>query len=183
MTTSMIQPHVTAAYTLRPATLDDLPEAVAMFNVCSRESSGKDEFDLEDYRNEWSDPGIDLAADTRVAQTPDGTIVGCIEVWNTPPYTVCWIWGRVHPAFRSQGIGTALMDWAEGRAHIALERAPANARVVLEAGTVSTHLPTIELLQDRGYIVVRHALTMERELDDQLPEPIWPAGIAVRTMR
>jgi mycothiol synthase len=183
MTTILSHPDVAATFTLRPATLDDLPEAVAMFNICSRESSGKDEFELENYRNEWSDPGIDLAADTRIAQTPDGAIVGCIEVWNTPPHTFCWIWGRVHPAFHGQGIGTALMDWAEDRAQIALERAPAGARVVLEAGTINTQLPTIELLNDRGYTVVRHSLTMERELDDQLPEPTWPAGISVRTMQ
>jgi mycothiol synthase len=169
-------------YTLRPATLDDLPEAVAMFNACSRETDGKDDFELENYRNEWSDPSIDLAADTRVAQSPDGTIVGCIEVWNTPPYTFCWIWGRVHPAFRGQGIGTALMDWAEDRAHIALERTPANARVALNAGIISTHQPTIDLFQDHGYTAVRHSMTMERDLIDELPAPIWPAGIMVRTM-
>ncbi|MEO7908608.1 MAG: hypothetical protein ABIV47_03055, partial [Roseiflexaceae bacterium] len=75
MTTPSTQLHSTTTFTLRPATLDDLPKAVAMFNTCSRETSGKDEFDLEDYRNEWRDPGIALASDTRVAQTQDGTIV------------------------------------------------------------------------------------------------------------
>jgi mycothiol synthase len=183
MTASLTQPRATALYTLRPATLDDLPEAVAMFNICSRETSGKDEFEVENYRNEWSDPSIDLAADTRVAQTPDGTIVGCIEVWNTAPYTFCWIWGRVHPEFRGQGIGTALMDWAEQRARVALERAPADARITLDAGTISTHQPTIDLLVDRGFTAVRHGLTMERDLDEHLPAPTWPAGISVRTMQ
>jgi mycothiol synthase len=183
MTSDLSQPRASARYTLRPATLDDLPEAVAMFNACSRETSGKDEFELENYRNEWSDPSIDLAADTRVAQTPDGAIVGCIEVWNTPPYTFCWIWGRVHPAFRGQGIGTALMEWAEQRAQIALQRAPADARVFLEAGTISTHRPTIDLLQVRGFVAVRHSFTMARDLDGDLPAPAWPAGMRVRSMR
>src|SRR5215207_4856380 len=136
MTASLTQSRSAVHFTLRPATLDDLPEAVAMFNACSRETRGRDEFELEDYRNEWSDPSIDLAADTRVAQTPDGAIVGCIEVWNAAPYTFCWIWGRVHPALRDQGIGTALMEWAEERSRIALERAPAGSRIVLEAGTI-----------------------------------------------
>jgi len=183
MTVIVTQPRAAALYTLRPATLDDLPEAVAMFNACSRETSGKDEFDLEDYRNEWSDPSIDLAADTRVAQAPDGAIVGCIEVWNTPPYTFCWIWGRVHPAFRGQGIGTALMDWAEDRAHIALERAPAGTRIVLEASAISSHQPAIELLSERGYSARRTRLSMARALDGQLPAPLWPAGISVHTMQ
>jgi mycothiol synthase len=183
MTAPLTQVRSAAQFKLRPATLDDLPAAVAMFNACSRESTGTEEFDLEDYRNEWRDPSIDLAADTRVAQTPDGTIVGCIEVWNTAPYTLCWIWGRVHPEFRGQGIGTALMDWAEQRALVAFERAPAGTRIILEAGTISSHQPTVELLGERGFAAVRHNLTMARDLDERLPTPVWPAGITVRTMQ
>jgi mycothiol synthase len=183
MTTPLPQPRSAALYTLRAAKLDDLPEAVALFNACSRESSGKDEFELEDYRNEWSDPSIDLAADTCIAQTADGTIVGCIELWNTAPYVGCWIWGRVHPEVRGQGIGTALMDWAEDRARVALHRAPADARIVLAVGTISGHIPTTELFGQRGFVAARHSLTMARDLNDQLPEPVWPAGISVRTMR
>jgi len=183
MTAMLTQARSAALFSLRPATLEDLPEAVAMFNACSQESIGKDEFELEDYRNEWRDPSIDLAADTRIAQTPDGTIVGCVEVWNTPPYTLCWIWGRVHPKFCGQGIGTALMDWAEQHARVALDRAPADARIILAAGTTSSHDPTVELLGDRGYNASRHSLTMARDLDDRLPAPVWPAGITVRTMR
>ncbi|MEP7188822.1 MAG: GNAT family N-acetyltransferase, partial [Roseiflexaceae bacterium] len=94
-----------------------------------------------------------------------------------------WIWARVHPEFRGQGIGKALMDWAEDRARVALDRAPADARIVLEAGTTSIHLPTIELLGERGFVAARHSLSMARDLDDQLSEPSWPAGITVRTMR
>jgi len=40
MTAPLIQPRSAALVTLRPATLDDLPEAVSMFNTCSRETRG-----------------------------------------------------------------------------------------------------------------------------------------------
>lgn len=183
MTEPVVSSPSIDTFFLRPGTLADLPEAVAMFNTCSRESIGKDEFDLEDYRNAWSDPGIDLAADTRIAQTLDGTIVGCVEVWNTPPYAFCWIWALVHPEFHGQGIGTALMDWAEQRAQVALDRAPAGARIVLQAGAISTHLPTTELLSERSFVVARLSLSMEHDLNDQPPVPVWPAGISVRTMQ
>lgn len=39
------------------------------------------------------------------------------------------------------------------------------------------------LLEERGYQVVRAVHRMERELDGSLPQPNWPAGIAVRNYR
>jgi mycothiol synthase len=89
----------------------------------------------------------------------------------------------VHPAFRGQGIGTALMDWAETRAQIALDRAPAGTRVVLEASANSAHKSAIQLLQERGYGAVHRRLSMARELEGDLPAPAWPAGMSVRSMR
>jgi mycothiol synthase len=183
MTSTTTQPRSTARWMLRPATLEDMFGALALANACSQETSGNDEFTIEDYRNSWSDPAHDLAADTRIAQTADGRIVGCVELWNDAPYVGCWIWACVHPAFRGQGIGTALMDWAEQRAQVALERAPAGTRVVLEAFAISGHQPSIELLSDRGYRAVHRRLSMVRDLDDQLPAPVWPAGITISTMR
>jgi mycothiol synthase len=173
----------TTQFTLRPMTLDDMPGALALANACSQETIGRDEFDIEDYRNIWGDPKHDLATDTRIAQTSDGAIIGCIELWNNAPYVGCWIWGCVHPAFRGQGIGTALMDWAEQRARVALERAPAGTRVVLEASIISSHQPAIDLLSERGYSAVRRRLSLARDLPSDLPAPVWPAGITVRTMQ
>jgi mycothiol synthase len=157
--------------------------ALALANACSQESMGGDEFTIEDYRNSWGDPARDIAADTRIAQAADGRIVGCVELWNNTPYVGCWIWACVHPAFRGQGIGTALMDWAERRARVALDRAPAGARIVLEASASSGHQPSLDLLSERGYSAVHRRSSMARDLDDQLPAPVWPAGITVRAMR
>src|SRR6266511_6073475 len=155
----------TTQFTLRPTTLDDMPGALALANACSQEALGTDEFTIEDYRNSWGDPARDIAADTRIAQAADGMIIGCVELWNNTPYVGCWIWAYVHPAFCGQGIGTALMDWAEQRARVALDRAPAGTRIVLEAGATSTHLPTTELLDDRSFVAARHSLSMARDLD------------------
>jgi mycothiol synthase len=170
-------------YILRPATLDDMPGALALANACSHETIGRDEFSIEDYRTIWNDPNHDLATDTRIAQSADGTIVGSIELWNNAPYVGCWIWGCVHPAFRGQGIGTTLMDWAEQRAQVALDRAPAGVRFVLEASVSSDHQPSLELLSERGFQAVRDRASMLRELDGELPAPVWPAGITVRAMQ
>jgi mycothiol synthase len=173
----------TTQFKLRPTTMNDMPGALALANACSQAITGTDEFTIEDYHNSWSDPARDIAADTRIAQTADGTIVGCAELWNNAPYVGCWIWACVHPACCGQGIGTALMDWAEDRAQVALDRAPDGTRIVLEAAVNSTHLPAIDLLSERGYSAVHRRLSMARDLAGDLPLPIWPAGIAVRTMQ
>jgi mycothiol synthase len=173
----------TTQFTLRPTTLDDMPGALALANTCSQAIMGADEFTIEDYRKSWGDPARDIAADTQIAQTADGTIIGCVELWNNTPYVGCWIWACVHPAFCDQGVGTALMDWAEQRARVALDRAPVGTRIVLEASTISSRQPSIDLLSDRGYSAVRRRLSMARELAGELPAPVWPAGITVRTMR
>jgi mycothiol synthase len=173
--------QATDRFIFRPATLDDLPQAVAMFNRCSQEQIGQDEFSVETYRNEWSDPTIDLATDTRVAQTPEGRIVGCIEVWNSAPYVFSWVWGRVDPEYRGQGLGTALMEWAEERARSAIARAPAGTRVFMQTATISTHQPTIDLMLDQGLRPVRFSWTMARDLDEPPPAATWPEGVTVRT--
>jgi mycothiol synthase len=160
-----------------------MPGALALANLCSQATTGKDEFTIEDYRNSWGDPARNLAADTRIALTADGTIVGCAEFWNNPPYVGCWLWARVHPAFHGQGIGTALMDWAEDRARVALVRAPAGTRIVLEASVNSADGPSIDLLSQRGYSAVHVRLSMARELSGELLAPIWPADITVRTIQ
>jgi mycothiol synthase len=163
--------------------MDDMAAALALANACSQAIMGADEFTIEDYHNSWGDPARDITADTRIAETADGAIVGCVELWNNAPYVGCWLWACVHPAFCGQGIGTALMDWAEDRARVALDRAPAGTRVVLEASALSSHQSAMELLSERGYTAVRRRLSMARDLDDELPAPIWPAGIRVCTFQ
>jgi mycothiol synthase len=173
----------TTQFRLRPTALDDMPGALALANLCSRAITGKDEFSIEDYRNSWGDPARDIAADTRIAQTDGGTIVGCAELWNNPPHVTCWLWVCVHPAFRGQGIGTALMDWAEDRARVALGRAPAGTRVVLEAAANSADRPSTDLLRERGYRAVHRRLSMARDLAGELPAPICPADMTMRAIQ
>jgi len=183
MTASTTLAAATGLFTLHPAMLADLPETVALFNTCSRELIGQDEFGLENVRNEWTEPGFNLETDTRIARMADGTIAGYAEFWNSAPHVSSWIWARVHPQFRGQGIGTALMVWAEERALATLPLAPAQARVAMTSGSISTHQPSIELLTTRGFREVRDSFTMEIALDRSPAAADWPAGITVRPMR
>jgi mycothiol synthase len=170
-------------FTLFPGRLEDLEEAVPMFNLASQKLIGIDEFDLSAYRAEWTLPTIELAADTRVARTEDGTLIGVIEVWNgSAPYVSNWVWGRVHPDYERQGIGTALMEWAESRAREKMPLADAGARLDMSCGHLSTNEGAKALFEKMGYIQNRFHYAMEAVLDDLPATPTLPDGITIRSM-
>jgi mycothiol synthase len=168
--------------TIRPGQMDDLPSAVKMFNHCSQATIGRDDFTLERYKHEWSNPKLDLERSTRVVLSPEGDVVGCIEVWDlteTPVHP--WVWARVDPEWEGKGIGTALMHWAIDRAKEAIEKVPDDARVSIYSGTTSSNAAAKQLFDDLGMTPIRYGWTMRIELDQEPPQPEWPEGIALKT--
>lgn len=177
----MTADHIT--FTLRPGCIEDAPAVVELANACWQEASGIDELSLAEVEHGWRDPAMNLASNTRVAVTPNGEILGCVELWSFPPHVSSWVWGHVLPSRRGQGVGTALMGWAEARALAELERAPAGARVVIETASLRTEPAAIEFMQARGYAATHYSLTMERTLTEPLPTPPELAGLELRAMR
>lgn len=169
-------------FTTRPATIQDVADAAELFNTCAMQMTGAPETSIENLQGEWNDPDFDLNRSTRVVFSPDGQLVGYIEVWDSNPVPVTpWVWGRVHPDYQGKGIGTALMTWAEARARHAIDRVPTNAQVAMRSSTLSTFKPGHQLLQGMGMQVVRHFWRMVIDLDEP-PTPVtWPAGIQVAT--
>lgn len=169
-------------YTLRGATLDDLPEAVEMFNAVSQQTLGINEFSLETYRPEWTAPNLNLPEYVKVVQALDGRIVGCVEVWDLfEPHTRVNAWIRVHPEHQARGIETALLRFAEDKARqSAIPRAPAEARVSLFNGVNDREAATNAAYAQAGYRLVRNIYHMQIELNAEPPAPVWPDGIRVR---
>ncbi len=174
-------PQLPAGFTSRPPTQDDLPLAADLFNACSRQMIGAEEFNPSDIQTEWTTPGLNAETDQHLVFSPDGRLAGYVEVWTlgeTPVYPS--VWGRVHPDFEGLGIGSALLAWAEARARQVLEQVPADARVAFRCGTIDTHTPSNQLLQDFDMSLIRHSYQMRIAMDAAPPEPIWPQGIQVR---
>lgn len=168
-------------YTLRGATLDDLPEAVAMFNACSRQLIGTDEVTLEGYRHEWEVPILNLSEDVKVVIAPDGSIAGCQELWDLfDPHTRLNTWGRVHPDHQGRGIALALLRWAEERARRAILRAPQGTRVVLLNWLNSLDTAGQGVMIARGFQVVRHSYRMRIDMTEMPPAAVWPEGLTLR---
>ena len=91
MTTStleQIQPLLPEGFTVRAARLEDVEEALKLFNRWSHSVIHEAEItDANLIRNEWLSPGFDLVEDIRLVFAPNGEMVGYIEVWTTqkPP--------------------------------------------------------------------------------------------------
>lgn len=166
---------------VRPATFDDLPAAVTMFNAAEREWLENDPYSAERYEQDWRYPGFDLSSDTQIVLAPDGTVTGLVEVWAVrEPPTHPWIWARVHPSWRDKGIGTAMMEWALSRVKLAENRLDPVVRLAPFTGTMRNHQPSVKLLEDLGMVPVRYSWTMVIDMQDPPPPPQWPADISLR---
>ncbi|HZY41925.1 MAG TPA: GNAT family N-acetyltransferase [Anaerolineae bacterium] len=181
-TTDVLDYGLPFGYTLHGATLDDLPEAVAMFNAASRQLTGKDEFEVKAYRTEWTVPALNLPEYVKVVRAADGQLVGCVEVWDLfDPHTRVNTWIKVHPEHQRHGVEAALMRFAEDKArHAALTRAPQGTRVSMMSWVNSVDAATNDAYAQAGFNVVRHSYHMHIELTEAPPAPVWPAGITLR---
>lgn len=112
-------------------------------------------------------PLIDLGVDTLVVEAPGGGVAG-------------WAWNHggkraqvdVHPSYRGLGLGTRLLEWAEGRSREV--ESEWIAQTVDDADKAGT-----ELLQSRGYDVLAVNWLLERPLSSE--QRAIPAGIRLES--
>ncbi|MBI3161175.1 MAG: GNAT family N-acetyltransferase [Chloroflexi bacterium] len=169
-------------FTVRGAQPDDVESALELFNLWSQAVIQQDDItDAGAIRNEWVSPGFDPARDIRVIFSPDGKMVGYIEVWTTSkPPVHPWIWGRVHPDFSGLGIGSWLLQWAEERACMVLSDLPTDLHF---APRIGAHRPAVEskkLFEDFGYAQIRSSYNMRIDMKSAPPTPLWAGGITLR---
>ena len=104
-----------------------------------------------------------------------GRLAAAATLW--PRGDAPTVWGDVHPGVLGRGLGTALLDLAEGRASD------------LGAGAVRNEVfgqdeLAAALLASRGYRAVRRHYGMRILLGDEAPaEPEWPEGRTVAAFR
>ncbi len=88
--------------------------------------------------------------------------------------------GWVAPRWRRQGLGRALLHWAEQRAAtVAIVDGPAGPHD-LETWIDVTQAGAVALFESAGYQVVRHGLRMIRDLAEPIEMRPLPAGLEIR---
>jgi mycothiol synthase len=124
-------------FTSRPATAADARAIFELITTCEVDADGVAEVDEHDVTVEFGRRGFDPGLDTQLV-FEDGELVGWADVYRGRGN------GDVRPTNRFRGIGTALLEWIERRAH-----ALGNA----EVGQTKTdaNLGARDLFLARGY--------------------------------
>ena len=147
---------------LRAPSADDADSIAALY-------AGTRSLDAREVRSWFANPTFDPTNDFRVL-VRDGSVVGYADVHSEVD--------RLSLDFITADAraGHTLLDWAETRA-----REQALARVVAHSWPGAGVLRSV--LSERGFTPYRSSLEMQAPLDDETPEPVWPDGIRVRTVR
>ncbi|HUG15516.1 MAG TPA: GNAT family N-acetyltransferase [Thermomicrobiales bacterium] len=165
-------------YMTRAPTLDDVEAVVALERACVAAGVSTGPSSAVDLRRHWEDPHRQDGDEDTLVIAPDGRVVGYLEYFQAEPFTDFEFEAYVHPEHAV--IAGALLEAVEAKARHSAHLAPDGERVVLLGYTVSTSQDMQRLLSTRGFAHHRDGLTMEIELTEQPPQPVWPPGVAVR---
>jgi mycothiol synthase len=177
----MTKLHLEPGFTLRSATWDDLePVTQLIYVVCLHGGDANIAFSVDEMRETWEDPKLNLETDAWVVSTKADHIVGYEEFYNRSEHASLLGDGYVHPDFMGKGIGTALMRALDKRAHEEIEKADPDLRVFIRNGMSIKDTIAREMHAAEGYQPVRFSWRMEIEPEEVPPDPTWPAGIELR---
>jgi len=161
---------MTAEVSVRPAQAEELETVAELLNEHSRRIHGTDSTTVAQLQQYWESPDVEFPDDVLIAQK-DGALVGYADIG---------VWGE--------------HAWLDLRG---LEPEPLHPLLAAIEARVAEKKPGLDLIgyteeNDRfareafaraGYRVLRHSFRMEIDLGDPIPEPAWPEGITVRTLR
>lgn len=169
-------------FTTRPATLEDVDALVDLLNEYWEVLTGVVKFTIDDMKHILSTPGFDMESSLQVVLSPQEEIIACglVTDLSNPPIHPN-VYGCVRQGFEAQGLGTFVINWAEKRAHQAIERCPDHARVSMYLQTAPSHEATVHLLEQQSLTPVRYSWIMMKDLDETPPQPKWPEGIQIQT--
>ncbi len=173
-------PVLPKGFSVRPAATDDAEAVARVFNACSHEVMGIEDFSADEMRDDWQLPGFELGDDTRVVSAPNGELVAYGDLWGSSQTCARFTsWVRVHPNYKGRGIGTYLNNWVEGRARQDIGKAPAGARVVLVNWVPAADHAARALLEAIGMVTAVHSWEMAIDFDREPVPPTWPPGITL----
>ncbi len=153
---------------VRAGAMSDAGFVTDLCAACELAADGEVGITAEDTISEWSRPSFDPTRDLRLVFESE-RLIGYAEV-----HAARKVWAYVHPAYRGRGIGTALVDWTERYAR-------AEGGRLVGQSISENEEDARQLFLSRGYEPMWTSWILETRLDEVLPTPVLPEGMAIRT--
>lgn len=167
---------------LRPYQPADARPVVDLINADSMQTVGFPRAVIDAVGNIRHHRYVPLNSEKLVAVDHKNEIIGYAYLADRENSIVMETGGAVHPDHWGEGVGEALLAWAEARARVLSEQAPAGVRTVLQANLFEHEPTAIQLFSDAGYSKVREWTHMELLMEGPVPTPPLPDSLTLREM-
>jgi ribosomal protein S18 acetylase RimI-like enzyme len=129
----------------------------------------------------WDSAGVDVELDARIALEADELVGYALLLPRARAQST--LWAELWTAVNTDGavVADALLTALSPRAATLARAAPPSAAVCLRLQVEDGRRGLREILERRGFQVVRSPLRMVADLGSSQPTPNWPDGIVVRT--
>ncbi|MCU0536852.1 MAG: GNAT family N-acetyltransferase [Hydrococcus sp. Prado102] len=157
----------------------DLGAIAELLNACEVVDRLEQWTSRSDLQLEFNEPSVDRAKDILLWESNE-KLIGFSQI-GVPPKgeeNDGFLWFRVDPEFRGDGIEEQMLAWGEQRMReVANER---GVRVKLRSWVRDKQYDRIALLENCGFTSDRYFLIMERSLTESIPDPKLPEGFILR---
>jgi mycothiol synthase len=167
---------------MRPPTMDDLDSMVNTINAHMVKRIGLATYSREQLQSYMSSPHINLATDYRVIVNEQNDTVAVMSLTTVDPFVENQIRFRIHPDYEGIGLEETLYNWAAERARENIDRAPADACIVISDWLAAADTNGNKFVEARGFNNVREFAKMKFDLEViDVPEPVFPPHITIST--
>ncbi len=163
-------------YLLRPPTIDHCQAVFDLILRCDQRDVGFADSDIEDLQHDWNT--INLHTDAWLAIDASGHLRG---------YAACVPWDDGIQLMIYDDPGTEATDLFQGLLLFSSQRASAILREMNDPLKRSIHLFLYDqasfqnrMVMEAGYSIKKYIFNMHRDLDNDLPKPVFPEGIRIR---
>ena len=152
----------------------DWQAIIDLVNACQIAEELDEEATVCDLKLKINAPYLDKSRDVQLWENQDKlTALALLDIPESKHEIDGYLWFYIHPSMRGRGLEKEIINWSEKRlSEVGKER---NLPVKLRTYSRQNDTFQIPLLENRGYIIDRHFLTMVRSLNEPIPEPEFPA--------
>ena len=145
---------------------------------CDQRDVGFPDSDFNDLKADWE--RADLAQDAWLAIDKHNLLQGYGIVLPRADGKYIAVYDA--PGAEESDLFLSLTVLCEGRARFLMRDVahPEKKLVIAYISTSASHQK--QVLANAGYHITKHLFNLHRDLDDDLPTPVWPAGVTLRTV-